>query len=433
MKSTTLTVKRCLLLILPVLLFSLFWGCDKIDSEGSYIAKIPIYKTLREVRASNISMAQPQTMAATGKIYLYKDYLLINEPNKGIHIYDNSNPAIPKALGFLPIVGNFDLGVQNDLLYVDNIVDLLTFDISNINKPVLVNRQKDVFAVKYIVDNKPVNVLRDDDPVPVAYRDSLVSFADGREYKPDGQRYLVYENLGNDYSTSNGGGSGGNSVGQAGSLARFAIAENFLFAIFQDKVKNFDLQNARSPKLINEVSLGFGIETLFPFKKSLFVGANNGMHILDISNPTSPKELANYSHAFACDPVVVNDHYAFVTLRTGNVCNGNQNVLEVVDIRDLTAPQLLKSYTLKNPHGLALTGDYLYVCEGQFGLKSFKVSDVNSIDKNIMQDLENLKSFDVIAGPKSLIVFGPEGICQFDYANKANLKQLSCISINQKK
>ena len=433
MKSTTLTVKRCFLLILPVLLFSLFWGCDKIDSEGTYIAKIPIYKTLREIRASNISISQPQPMTSTGKIYLYKDYLLINEPNKGIHIYDNSNPATPKPLGFLPILGNFDLGVQNNLLYVDNIVDLLTFDISNISKPVLVNRQKDVFAVKYIVDNKPINVLRDDDPVPVAYRDSLVSFADHREYKPDGQRYLDYESIGNNYSGSNGSGTGGNTVGQAGSLARFAIAENFLFAIFQDKVKNFDLQNARVPKLINEVSLGFGIETLFPYKKSLFVGANNGMHILDITNPTSPKELANYSHAFACDPVVVNDDFAFVTLRTGTICNGNVNALQVVNIRDLTAPQLVKSYNLKSPHGLALTGEHLYVCEGESGLKSFKVTDVTAIDKNIMQNLENLKSFDVIAGPKSLIVLGPEGICQYDYTNKANLKQLSCISINLKK
>lgn len=433
MKSTTLTVKRCFLLILPVLLFSLFWGCDKIDSEGTYIAKIPIYKTLREIRASNISIAQPQPMTSTGKIYLYRDYLLVNEPNKGIHIYDNSNPATPKPLGFLPILGNFDLGVQNNLLYVDNIVDLLTFDISDISKPVLVNRQKDVFAVKYIVDNKPVNVLRDDDPVPVAYRDSLVSFADHREYKPDGQRYLDYESIGNNYSGSNGSGTSGNTVGQAGSLARFAIAENFLFAIFQDKVKNFDLQNARAPKLINEVSLGFGIETLFPYKKSLFVGANNGMHILDITNPTSPKELANYSHAFACDPVVVNDDFAFVTLRTGTICNGNVNALQVVNIRDLTAPQLVKSYNLKSPHGLALTGEHLYVCEGESGLKSFKVTDVTAIDKNIMQNLENLKSFDVIAGPKSLIVLGPEGICQYDYTNKANLKQLSCISINLKK
>ncbi len=433
MKSTTLTVKRCFLLILPVLLFSLFWGCDKIGSEGTYIAKIPIYKTLREIRASNISITQPQPMTSTGKIYLYKDYLLVNEPNKGIHIYDNSNPATPKPLGFLPILGNFDLGVQNNLLYVDNIVDLLTFDISDISKPVLVNRQKDVFAVKYIVDNKPVNVLRDDDPVPVAYRDSLVSFADHREYKPDGQRYLDYESIGNNYSGSNGSGTSGNTVGQAGSLARFAIAENFLFAIFQDKVKNFDLQNARAPKLINEVSLGFGIETLFPYKKSLFVGANNGMHILDITNPTSPKELANYSHAFACDPVVVNDDFAFVTLRTGTICNGNVNALQVVNIRDLSAPQLVKSYNLKSPHGLALTGEHLYVCEGESGLKSFKVTDVTAIDKNIMQNLENLKSFDVIAGPKSLIVLGPEGICQYDYTNKANLKQLSCISINLKK
>ena len=87
---------------------------------------------------------------------------------------------------------------------------------------------------------------------------------------------------------------------------------------------------------------------------------------------------------------------------------------------------------MKNPHGLALTGEHLYVCEGTFGMKSFKVSDVSQIDKNLLENLEDLKSFDVIAGPKSLIVFGPESICQFDYSNKAKLKKLGCISIQKK-
>ena len=45
----------------------------------------------------------------------------------------------------------------------------------------------------------------------------------------------------------------------------------------------------------------------------------------------------------------------------------------------------------------------------------------------MLQHLKNIKSFDVIAGPKSLIVTGDDGVYQFNYNNAANLKQLSII------
>jgi hypothetical protein len=35
----------------------------------------------------------------------------------------------------------------------------------------------------------------------------------------------------------------------------------------------------------------------------------------------------------------------------------------------------------------------------------------------------------VIPGPKSLIVIGENGVCQYDYSNKKALKLLSCISV----
>ena len=61
----------------------------------------------------------------------------------------------------------------------------------------------------------------------------------------------------------------------------------------------------------------------------------------------------------------------------------------MVDIKDPKFPVLKESYVMKNPHGLALTGEHLYVCEGTFGMKSFKVSDVSKIDKNLLENLED--------------------------------------------
>src|SRR5690606_41172078 len=87
-------------------------------------------------------------------------------------------------------------------------------------------------------------------------------------------------------------------------------------------------------------------------------------------------------HITACDPVVVNEDYAFVTLRSGVTCNQGVNELHELNIQDPYQPELLKTYPMSNPHGLALTEQYLYLAEGNLGLKSFNVSDVMNIDED---------------------------------------------------
>jgi hypothetical protein len=82
-----------------------------------------------------------------------------------------------------------------------------------------------------------------------------------------------------------------------------------------------------------------------------------------------------------------------------------------------------------NPHGLALSGDHLYIAEGQHGLKSFNVANVMGIDQNQLEFLKSMNSVDIIPGPKSLIVIGPDGVCQFDYTKPDKLKPLSCINV----
>ncbi len=90
---------------------------------------------------------------------------------------------------------------------------------------------------------------------------------------------------------------------------------------------------------------------------------------------------------------------------------------------------LKNTFTLENPHGLALSDQTLYVCEGKFGLKSFDASDVSQIGNKLLETQKELTSIDVIAGSKSLIVVAEKGVHQYDYSNKAKLKELSIIPI----
>jgi len=402
-------MKRIWLILLGCIALS---GCDKIESKGMYLASVPIFETMESIRAKANPVSSPTPIVQTGKIYLYQDYLFINEPGKGIHIFNNVDPSKPQGMAFLSIPGNVDLAVLDGKLYADSYTDLLTFDLQNPASPQLVTRNKDVFKLLLQMDNfnnRPDRII-------TGYRDSLVSYNQRDKYSPYDRKELVY----NEVNTGSG---------QGASMARFTIANKHLYAVDQTTLHLFNVQNASKPTYVKDIKIGPGIETIFPFKNSLFIGSNTGMVIYDITTASAPVELSRYAHIRACDPVVVNEKYAFVTLRAGVVCGGQQNLLEVIDIQDLTKPTLKNSFTLENPYGLALSDQTLYVCDGKSGLKSFDASDVSQIGNKLLETHKELMSMDVIAGPKSLIVVGQDGVHQYDYSNKAKLKALSVISV----
>lgn len=401
------------LLLITALPAMLFVGCnDQLETTHTYRTQVPVYMKVDAFRSQDIIIAPPKPLLATGKIYVYGDYLLINEPQKGIHVIDNRNPASPKNLNFITIPGNVDMAVNSGILYADSYIDLLAFDIANPRDIELVERVEDVFPQMF------TNANRD---VFMAFKDTVITYTSS---EPNPGWWVT------DRAAFNSGSeSGSPSYGQGGSMARFTLARGHLYTVDQSSLRLFNVAVADKPEFVRDIPLGWGIETVFPFGHKLFIGSMTGMHIYDICNPASPQEMAVYNHVTACDPVVVNEKYAFVTLRSGNFCQPGTDLLEVIDIQDPYHPKLLKSYPMKNPHGLGLSGNNLYVCEGAHGLKSFKVSDVMNISNNMMEHLEDKKAVDVIPAPKSLIVIGPDGVCQYDYSTPDKLRFLSCITV----
>ncbi|MEP0712406.1 hypothetical protein [Algoriphagus sp.] len=400
--------------LLIVLSIFLFTSCqDEMESTYTYRTMMPVYLEMSDIRARIISTEPAQPLDNPGKIYIFEDYLFINEPTKGIHILNNKNPSNPINLSFIPIAGNVDLAVNGNILYADNYVDLLAFDISNINNIKLVKRVEDVFTHMYSHATGEV----------ITFRDTVIT-TDMPSWQTHGG-WLMDSRMSFSANLS----AAAQSYGTGGSMARFTLSNSHLYAVDESTMRVFDVKTAENPTFVKPIDLGWGIETIFPFEDKLFIGSNTGMHIYDASTPNSPTRMAVYSHLQACDPVVVNSDYAFVTLRNGNTCRNGSNELQIIDIKNLYSPKLLKAYPMLNPHGLGLAGDYLYLAEGTHGLKSFKVNNVMAIDQNQLEFLTNQKSVDLIPGPKSLIVIGADGVCQYDYSKPSQLKKLSCIQV----
>lgn len=175
--------------------------------------------------------------------------------------------------------------------------------------------------------------------------------------------------------------------------------------------------------------MGWGIETIFPYKDKLFIGAQNGMHIYDNAVPTEPVYLSSFMHVTTCDPVVVDDQYAYVTLRSGNACNGFTNQLDVINIENLNNPFLVATHQMQNPHGLGLDGSTLFISEGEFGLKVFDASEPDKIDENLIKFFQDMHGYDVIPNDGVLMLIGDDGLYQYDYRDLENITLLSIIPV----
>lgn len=419
---------------LAILAFAfLATGCeqDKCTRTEEYLAYEPVYKRIDEMRTP-ANYTSGRSLSAPGKIAYYKGYLLVNEMHKGIHVIDNRNPESPDNIGFIEIPGNLDMAIHDDMLYVDSYLDLVTIDITTPTSPVEVNRVPDVFQsfysfdeqLGYLVEYVPTDIVRTIDcndnnwGRAIWFDDTMLMAESGAFDQAGGTR-----TFGSNTSVSS-------SVVTGGSMARFTVADDYLYTIDGAEIKVFDVKQSL-PSLKTEVTVTFGIETLFPLAGSLFIGSNSGLIIYDISNPEAPQYLSTFSHATACDPVVVQGNTAYVTLRDGNNCLGFVNQLDVVDVSNLQNPSLIRSYPMDNPHGLSVLDETLYLCEGAFGLKTFDVSNPNQVSQNLLDRVDGFFAYDVIVLPPGdhVMVVGQNGLYQFDATDRSDLKQLSVISI----
>lgn len=398
----------------------------------------PVYKDTDAIR-KEFAIEAPKALANPGKIYYYNQHIFISEPSEGIHIIDNTDPANPTPVNFIKIPGTKDMAVKNGRLYADNYIDLLTIDISDLSDPTLTSRTENVFNdyalhqdLGYLIKYERSLETQEIDCNNEIYYGGWgrCNACSGREFSTSILADASFSNAprGAAFQSS----VPTNTTGIGGSFARFTIANGHLYTVDQSDLRVFDLINCDRPNFLNNTSIGWGIETIFPLGNNLFIGSNNGMFIYDITNGSTPTQLSQFQHARACDPVYVSDTKAYVTLRSGSACNGFVNQLDVIDVTELTNPRLIISHPMDNPHGLSVRGTDLFICEGEFGLKVFDRSSDTQISNNLLSSVPNLHAYDIITLSTNLaMIIGQDGLYQYDISNTQQLAEVSRITINR--
>jgi hypothetical protein len=157
---------RYIIFFVSFLLLSCQDNCDYFRTYKKYE---PIYSTMKSLRDS-VFFGVKREINSPGKLNYKGGYLFISESGKGIHVIDNRNINTPVNIGFIVLPGNYDLATKGNYLYADSYIDLVIFDISNINSINEVNRIEGSFE-NYYIDQ---GLYSDESGIIVGYDEEII-------------------------------------------------------------------------------------------------------------------------------------------------------------------------------------------------------------------------------------------------------------------
>jgi hypothetical protein len=406
--------------LIAVCLF-MFTACN--DEEGNNeTAKfaVPIVKTLSEIRNS-ITVESAQPTQSDGKIYVTQNLLFYVAQESGIHVFDNSNPQNPQNMIFINLEGVHDIAIKGNYLYADNFVDLVVFDISDLNNISLVRTVENVLEFYPAYPEEAEFYAYDEYP---GVNEIMVGFRIEIRQKPDYDEVMLANDAFALLESSSGG-----TIGTGGSFAKFQINNNALYTVENFDLNVFNISNPEQTFFDKSIYMtewmGGGIfETLFKQKEFLFIGSTNGMYIVNAFDEFNPYFVSGFSHATACDPVVVHANTAYITVRGGSTCGAIEDQINVIDITNIENPTLISTYLLNQPFGLGIRNNVLYVCADG----NLNVFDATNSAELVLQNTYNDQVKDVIALDTHLIAVGTNKIVQYNYGDNHTLEVISTVN-----
>lgn len=412
-------------------------GClqDSCSEEHIFYSYEPIYMSMEELR-TQVATESARDLRRPGKLYFYGQYVIINEVNEGFHIFNNEDPRNPRNIAFIHVPGARDMAVKGDVLYADSYLDLVAIDIANPQTAQEVGREQEVFPYgSYhpgLWADESLGIAMDWIETRNEETNDCGNTNWGRNTFWAIDALEVSNFASNSDMAASSVGPSNAPTGIGGSMARFTLVGDYLYAVTNNDMLPFNISDLTNPVSEALISIGWGIETIFPMKDHLFIGSQTGMFVYSLDNPAQPQYLSEFQHVRSCDPVVVEGDYAFVTLRNGageTACGGFTNELSVVNISNITNPVAEHRYDMTNPHGLGIRDGILFICDGDDGLKVYDASDVSKITSNQLAHFKNINTFDVIPLENILLMIGEDGLYQYDYSDLEDIHEISMIPV----
>jgi hypothetical protein len=130
MKRPTCSFRPFTFLFVVIIVQGCYLNTDPSSRDSLVQGYRPVYTSSD---GGEVKFVDSREVKNPGKIYIYDQYLLVNEINYGIHVFDNHDPEHPTSLGFIQLVGNSDMAIKNNVLYADHMGNIVALNIQDSN------------------------------------------------------------------------------------------------------------------------------------------------------------------------------------------------------------------------------------------------------------------------------------------------------------
>ena len=121
------------------------WSGDDVDAPVADLGWRPVYLTAEE--AYDIGAEEPRAFVNATVPTVFGDRLFVVDRGLGVHVVDNADPAAPVGLAFIRVPGvTTATATAGDRLYVDNVGDFVTLDISDLARVRVLDRDTGAFG-----------------------------------------------------------------------------------------------------------------------------------------------------------------------------------------------------------------------------------------------------------------------------------------------
>ncbi|MFN8670651.1 MAG: hypothetical protein U0457_01045 [Candidatus Sericytochromatia bacterium] len=314
------------------------------------------------------------------------NYFFISNNESGIHVFDNSDLKNPKNISFIRIPNVISMKVLDNIIYAYSLGDIAILDISNIYnvkllKRVIINEKKDINikSNEYIAnynENKFLNIIGNYLYITKSY---------------DNKQEIVILDISNKYEPKE--------------VNKIEIVKNL-------EIKPFD----KNYEIIQDLSYNNNLMVISTNKRLLIYSIEDNKSTIFISE-FSYINNKRIEYGEILTSVAINDKNIYI--------KSSINYLDIINLKDIKAPKIAKSYELKGYKKLNIKKGTQYLIFG--GNEIYDMSqDLTLIPiKNIQY---KLKSFFITEQEILLGIVDNEGIVQYDISNlDKELKPLSFI------
>ncbi len=125
-------MKKYIVILSCFLCSSCFYFITEEEPEEFISYYDPVILSRSELENS-IAIENEKNIVESSKVYIFEDYIFINDKREGFHVFDNSDPENPVKKWFLKAPGATDIAIRNDVIFINQATDLvvLTLDLND--------------------------------------------------------------------------------------------------------------------------------------------------------------------------------------------------------------------------------------------------------------------------------------------------------------